>query len=85
MGHSRLCEYQANVVMADDPQREYMMGCKNVKEAQRWIAAGASVPGQAAFVKATLWPQTMKAKRFCAGRGDFIVVDKTGAQFGQIS
>ena len=81
MGHSRLCEYQGGVYLADSPTRELIVGVKNVKEAKRWIEAGQTVTGQAAAVKVVMWPQTAKAKHFCACRGDYIEVTANGVRF----
>lgn len=84
MGHTRLCEYQGQVTMADG--HEFITGVENVKEARLWVTHNeARQYGQADFVKIVMWPQTSRARRFVAGRGDFIVVTKERVLFAQIS
>ena len=85
MGHSRMCEYQANMVFADNPSIERIGGCQNVKEAKKWVTINqAKEYGQADCIEVRLWPQTAKAKRFVSGRGDYIVVTKDKVVFEKV-
>jgi len=84
MGRTKLCEYDAYITDAEGV--EHRTGCENVKEAKAWIRTKGSVDDRIGFVyvKVVLWPQTAKARKFCQGRADFIVVTKDGVEFHRV-
>jgi len=77
MGRTRLCEYQGGLYFEGD-EREHIVGVDSLKQARQWVDGtnNAAVYGQRQIVKVILWPQTARARRFCAGIGDFIVVER---------
>lgn len=78
MERTRLCEYQGGLYFEGEPTREHVVGVENVKQARQWVDGpnNAAQYGQRQIVKVVLWPQTARARGFCAGRGDFIVVER---------
>lgn len=85
MGHSRTYEYWGGLYL-DGDDKEHVVGVNSLKQAKQWVDSpnNAAVYGQKDVVKVVLWPQTARARRFLAGRGDFIEVTKEGTRFVEV-